>query len=298
VQAVGVGLAHGDVDGEDRLRGVEAEAPRPEDVAVVADRGRGAAGVDEPGEGVADAEGGGELGAARARAEQPRLGPVGDAGHERVVVEGVVLGERLVQPGQGLEDLLPVVRLGGVLTVLLQGGVEHRPGGGASHAEVDAAGRHGLELLVGLGHREGAAVVHEHGAGADPDGRGEGGDGGDEQLGVVGGARAGEVVFGEPRAVVAESLGVAGGGDGVGQRVRLGGTGCDRGQVDDGQSHGRSSWSVVLGAAGMVCGAVVCGAVTCGAAQAGSDTWWPTSHTLRQVLGLFKLVFRSSGPVC
>lgn len=164
-----------------------------------------------------------------------------------MVGERVVGGESLVEPGESLQHLLLVLDLGGVLTVVAQRGVDHRARGRPSHPEVDAARSERLELLEHLGDLERAVMVHEHGPGSQADPGGDHRGGGDEQLGVVRGTGAGQVVLGEPHAVEPGGLGVARSLQGVGQGVGLGGPRGHGPEVDDGQLHvgGSSGWTAV-----------------------------------------------------
>ncbi|WP_279484647.1 hypothetical protein [Actinomadura sp. GC306] len=150
---------------------------------------------------------------------------------------GVLLGERVVQPGHRLGHLLLVIGLGRLPPVLLQRQVEHRARGGPPHPQVDPPRRHCLELLEHLGDLERAVVVHQHRSRPQPDAGRDHRRRRDQQLGMVRRARAAQMVLGEPDPVEPPLVGMPGGLQRIGQGVPLGGTRRDRPELDDGQFH-------------------------------------------------------------
>lgn len=100
VEAVGAGIADGDIDGQDRSRRVEPEPLGGEGLTVVSQGRCGALGIDEPGKGVADAQPRCQVRSVRTGPQEPGLRDLRNGGHQRVAGEGVILGEGLVQPGQ------------------------------------------------------------------------------------------------------------------------------------------------------------------------------------------------------
>src|SRR5699024_4568156 len=95
--------------------------------------------------------------------------------------------------------------------------------------------------------------------GSQPDPGGDGRRRGDEQLRMVRGTRATQVVFGKPDPVVSRRFGLPCGFQTVGERVLLGGAGRDRAQVDDGQLHVVNSSRSVLWRRSYVRGKAVVG---------------------------------------
>ena len=91
--------------------------------------------------------------------------------------------------------------------------------GGASYAEVDSAGEEGFLHAKDFGDFEGAVVRQHNAAAAHADGVGLGGDLADEDFGAGAGEVGDIVVFGDPKAAVAEPLGGAGEGDGFAEGV-------------------------------------------------------------------------------
>src|ERR1700730_3560440 len=96
----------------------------------------------------------------------------------------MIVREGAAEPGRDLRDLLVVVvdRLA-ARPVALQGEVSERYAAGAPETEVDPAGRHGRQDLEDLGDLQRAVVVEQHGPRTHPDGAGQRGDAGDEDLG-------------------------------------------------------------------------------------------------------------------
>jgi hypothetical protein len=93
-----------------------------------------------------------------------------------------------------------------------------RPPAGASEAEVDAAGEGGVEQAELLDHGQGGAVAQLHAARPDAQPGGCARDEGGHDRGRCAGDARVEVVLGQPEALVAQRLGLAGQVDGVGQR--------------------------------------------------------------------------------
>src|SRR5699024_5986587 len=91
---------------------------------------------------------------------------------------------------------------------LLQGEIQDGTGGRAPHPEIDPPRGQRLQLLEHLRYLERAVMVEQHATGTESDPRGAHRCGSDEELRVVRGTRAAQVVLGEPDPVEPEALGM------------------------------------------------------------------------------------------
>ncbi len=165
--------------------------------------------VDEVGEGVRQAQLAGPDGALLRAAQQPRLGPLGQAGQRLGQARERVAGRQpVLQVGQQLGQLVREVvghRLGAVALQRVRG---HRVRArGAAQRQVDPLRVQPRQHAEALGHLERAVVGQHHAAAAHPDALGRGGDRPDQHLGAGARQHRPTVVLGHPVAVVAQPVG-------------------------------------------------------------------------------------------
>ena len=119
----------------------------------------------------------------------------------------------------------------------------------AAQAQVDAAGMKGVQRAELLGDDQGRVVGQHDAAGADADGLGRRRHRADDDRGRGAGDARHVVVLGQPEALVAEALGVAGQVEGVGQRLRDVGALGHRGEVENGKRDHPSDMGPRIGGA-------------------------------------------------
>ena len=150
----------------------------------------------------------------------------------------MVGGQRVVEVGEQLGQLLGEVVGGGLAAVALERERRQRVGaGGTSEPEVDPARVQRREDRERLGHLERAVVGQHHTAAPDPDRLGRGGDRADQHLGARPGEHRAAVMLGDPVAVVAERVGQPREVERVVQRLRAGRAFGDRGLIEDREEH-------------------------------------------------------------
>lgn len=183
------------------------------------------------GEGIGQAEHGGELRAIEAGAKNPDRHGLALARHGAQAL-AFLRGQEIAHQ---LDDILRETVSAG-LEVAPQGarGV-HVGAGSPAETEIDAARKQGGQRAELLGDDQRRMVGQHDAAGADADGFGAAGNMGDDHgCGGAGNARH-VVVLGQPVALVAQPLGMAGKIERVGQRLRCIAAFDDWRQVENGQ---------------------------------------------------------------
>ncbi len=140
------------------------------------------------------------------RAEHPDLDILAFAGHGAHALAGLGWLEIVHQ----LDDVLREAVGAGFEIAAQRPRGQHVGAGRAAEAKVDAAGMERGERAELLGNDQRRVVGQHDAAGADADGRGAGGDMADDDGGRGAGDARHVVMLGEPVAVVAEPLGMAG----------------------------------------------------------------------------------------